>query len=91
MSPQKPQNGRRVEAEGCCTGGSIEVTCGARTGDDIVGAMLVAPEEIGVDMQSRASEGVSIGRASLASSMQEVVGSGGSNELRRLLGRALGR
>lgn len=76
---------------GCCTGGSIEVTVGARTGGDIVGAMLVSPEEIGIDMQGRAGEGVSIGRASLAAGMREVVGSGSSDELRRLLGRALGR
>jgi len=76
---------------GCCTGGSIQVACGARTGGDIVGAMLVSPEELGIDMHARAGEGVSIGRAALAAGMREVVGSGSSDELRRLLGRALGR
>lgn len=75
----------------CCMGDSIEVACGARTGEDIVGAMLVAPEEIGIDMQKRAGEGVSIGRTALASGVRAVVGSDSSDELRRLLVGALGR
>lgn len=75
----------------CCMGDSIEVAVGARTGEDIVGAMLVAPEEVGVDMRARAGEGASIGRAALASGVREVVGSSSSDELRRLLVGALGR
>lgn len=74
-----------------CVGGSIEVACGARTGSDIVGAMLVAPEQVGVDMASRATEGVTIGRSTLHRGIGEVVGSSHTDALRRLLGRALER
>lgn len=77
--------------EKCCVGGSIEVACGARTGSDIVGAMLVAPEQVGVDMSSRATEGVSIGKTALHRSLGEVVGSSHTDALRRALGRALER
>ncbi len=74
-----------------CVGGSIEVACGAKTGSDIVGALMVAPEQVGVDMASRATEGVAIGRSSLHRSLGEVVGSTSNDALRRLLGRALER
>ncbi len=73
-----------------CTGASVQVTCGARTGADIVGAMMVAPEQVGVDMSSRAEEGVSIGRSQLHAGLKEVVGSSYTDVLRRILGRALG-
>jgi hypothetical protein len=74
-----------------CVGGSIEVMVGARTGADIVGAMLVAPEQLGIDMSGRASEGVTIGRAALAEGLSGVVGSRDHDALRRLIGQALGR
>lgn len=74
-----------------CVGNSIEVMVGARTGADIVGAMLVSPEQVGIDMRARAEQGVSVGRAALAESVSEVVESQDHDALRRLIGRALGR
>lgn len=79
-----------MRTRGCWTSGSLKVMVGARTGADIVGAMMVAPEHVGVDMKSRASEGVAIGRAALHEGVQEVVGSSQLDALRRILGRALG-
>lgn len=78
-------------SEKACTAGSIVVACGAKTGSDIVGAMMVAPEQVGVDMASRATEGVSISRSRLHAGLGEVVGSSHTDALRRLLGRALER
>ena len=80
--------------QSCWVGNTVVVSVGARTGEDIVGAMLVAPEELGINMRERAGEGVSIGREALSTGTRAVVGSGSSDssdELRRLLARTLGR
>jgi hypothetical protein len=79
-----------MKSNKACTGASVVVACGARTGADIVGAMMVAPEHVGVDMTSRAVEGVEIGRSQLHEGSGEVVGSSYTDVLRRILGRALG-
>lgn len=69
-----------------CVGGSIEVNVGARTSGDIVGAMLVTPEEIGVDMRRDAARGVQLGKQRAAAPSE----GGDHAPLRKLLGKILG-
>jgi len=80
---------KRRNNTGCCTGGSVEVSVGARTGADIVGAMLVAPEEVGVDMRSGASEGVAIAKGRARTGHHDLTGPDAA--LARLIARETGR
>lgn len=81
-----------MKQEKCCTTGCVETSVGARTGADIVGAMLVSPEELGINMRERALEGVDIGREAIADPLRAMVGSAGSSEdVREAVRRALHR
>ena len=73
-----------------CTGGSVDVMVGAHTGADIVGALLVAPEELGVDMRTGAREGVMIARGHGRSAPATGL-SGEQSRLAGLMDRILGR
>lgn len=79
-----------------CTGNSIDVCVGASrqseiyddtvgAGGFVVGAMLVPPESVGIDMRERAERGVSLGRQAMVSGLSEA--SSPLSRIRRLLSR----